>query len=294
MKYRVTHITQYEYSAPVTLCYNIAHLLPGNTPLQRCHQQRISVTPEPVYQKQGQDYFGNGTLYFSIQEPHQKLTIEVVTELDRHSVSDLHVLRQCPLTCGELRQQLKQANDTELRLVSEFCLNSPLIKRSAALVTLTESLFEDDQPVIEAVWRLTEKIFDEFTFDPTATTVTTPTDQVVRDKRGVCQDFAHVAIACLRSVGLPARYISGYIETLPPPGKEKLVGADASHAWFAVFVPGVGWIEFDPTNNVMPGEQHIVTAWGRDYSDVTPLQGVIFEGGDSNTLTVSVDVARLL
>ncbi|MFZ4255574.1 transglutaminase-like domain-containing protein [Raoultella terrigena] len=146
--------------------------------------------------------------------------------------------------------------------------------------------------MIQAAMDFTHRIFTEFTFDPVATSVTTPPEQVLEEKRGVCQDFAHLAIACLRSVGLPARYISGYIETLPPEGQEKLVGTDASHAWFAIFIPDIGWLEFDPTNDLMPQGQHIVTAWGRDYADVTPLQGVIFDGGATLALEVAVDVQR--
>ncbi len=292
MRYRVRHLTEYVYGAPVTLCYNMAHLLPRDTGNQTCLSRRLHVTPMPIYQTEGTDYFGNPTYYFSIQEPHKKLTIDVEC---LYEVTPLELANQLTLgsiTCGELRQLFTDAGTPELRMVKEYLLNSPLIPRTAELAAFAQDTFADHVPVLQAALDFTHKIFNEFTFDPTATSVSTPVDQVLKEKRGVCQDFAHLAIACIRSVGLPARYISGYLETLPPPGQEKLVGADASHAWFAIYIPEMGWVEFDPTNDLMPSDQHIVTAWGRDYSDVTPLQGVIFDGGDSQNIKVSVDVQR--
>lgn len=270
----------------------MAHLLPRDTRNQTCLSRRIHVLPTPIYQTEGQDYFGNPTFYFSVQEPHKKLSIDVECyfEIEENDLTNQLSLNQ--LTCGELRQMLQQAESPELRMVKEYIQDSQHIQRSEALAQYAHECFNDNAPVLQASLDFTHKIFQEFTFDPAATSVSTPPEQVLQEKRGVCQDFAHLAIACIRSVGLPARYISGYLETLPPPGQEKLVGADASHAWFAIFIPELGWVEFDPTNDLMPSEQHIVTAWGRDYADVTPLQGVIFDGGDSQTLNVSVDVQR--
>lgn len=293
MRYRVRHLTEYKYNKPVSLCYNMTHLLPRNTSSQHCLQHRIQITPTPVYQSEGTDYFGNQTFYFSIQEPHEKLTIDVESYFET-GLNDL--ITSCNMrqsTCGELRQWLAFPSTPELRMVKEYLLDSTLIRRSELLAEYAQASFHDDMPVLQATIDFMHKIFQEFTFDPVATTVSTPPEQVLEEKRGVCQDFAHLAIACIRSVGLPARYISGYLETLPPPGVEKLIGADASHAWFSVFIPEFGWVEFDPTNDLMPGEQHIVTAWGRDYADVTPLQGVIFDGGETLALQVSVDVQRV-
>jgi len=167
-----------------------------------------------------------------------------------------------------------------------------MIKTASSLHEYARSSFASNRPLLSAVRELTERIYTDFTYDPESTSIATPLDEVLQNKRGVCQDFAHLAIGCLRSLGFPARYVSGYLETLPPPGQEKLVGSDASHAWFAVFSPGEGWFEFDPTNNNMPAEHHITTAWGRDYGDVSPLKGVFFDGGKSQKLTVSVDVSR--
>jgi transglutaminase-like putative cysteine protease len=293
MRYRVRHITEYTYGAPVSLCYNMAHLLPRDTRNQRCLNQKIQINPPPVYQNDGEDYFGNQTFYFSIQEAHKKLVIDVTTDFEIASLNVLEWQAQSTLTCGELRAMLQAPNTPELRMAKEYLLDSPQIRRSDDLKAYALSTFADDEPVLQAAMAFTHKIFSEFKFDPSTTTVATPLEQVLKQRSGVCQDFAHLAIGCLRSVGIPARYMSGYLETLPPPGQEKLVGADASHAWFAVFTPDFGWVEFDPTNDLMPNEQHIVTAWGRDYSDVTPLQGVIFEGGGSQQLAVSVDVRRV-
>jgi transglutaminase-like putative cysteine protease len=270
----------------------MAHLLPRDTGNQFCLNQKIQINPPPVYKTEGVDYFGNQTFYFSIQEAHKKLVIDVSTDFD---ITPLNFREQDinnAITCGELRRLLATPNTPELRMAKEYLLDSPQINRSAELKEYAESTFSNESSVLKAALAFTHKIFTEFKFDPNTTTVATPLEQVLKQRSGVCQDFAHLAIGCLRSVGIPARYMSGYLETLPPPGQEKLVGADASHAWFAVFTPEFGWVEFDPTNDIMPSEQHIVTAWGRDYSDVTPLQGVIFEGGGSQQLAVSVDVRR--
>ncbi|RQW63682.1 transglutaminase family protein [Vibrio viridaestus] len=293
MKYRVRHTTEYQYNAPVTLCYNMTHLLPRDTTNQRCLSRRIQVYPQPTYQREGNDYFGNTVFYFSLQEAHKRLTIDVTSYFDIQKHKYESIIDTFPLTCGELREQMVLASTADIRLAKEYCLNSQLIRRSDELAQYVSGFFTDQALVLSATKAFMHHIFTDFKFDATATNVTTAPEQVLKEKKGVCQDFAHFAIACLRSVGIPARYMSGYIETLPPPGQEKLVGADASHAWFAIFVPELGWVEFDPTNDLIPAEQHIVTAWGRDYADVTPIQGVIFDGGDSQNLKVSVDVSRV-
>jgi transglutaminase-like putative cysteine protease len=271
----------------------MAHLLPRDTRNQRCIHQKVQINPPPVYQKEGEDYFGNQTFYFSIQEAHKKLVIDVSTDFEIVPLNILEEQKYHAMTCGELRNLLDVPTTPELRMAKEYLLDSPQISNSSELKDYADSTFSDDKSVFQAALAFTHKIFTEFTFDPNTTTVATPLEQVLEQRSGVCQDFAHLAIGCLRSVGIPARYMSGYLETLPPPGQEKLIGADASHAWFSIFIPDLGWIEFDPTNDIVPNEQHIVTAWGRDYSDVTPLQGVIFEGGGSQQLDVSVDVKRL-
>jgi transglutaminase-like putative cysteine protease len=180
----------------------------------------------------------------------------------------------------------------ELLDAKQYLLDSPMVNTSAELANYAETSFQPNRPLVQVVTNLMQRIYEDFTYDPTFTTIATPLSDVLHFRRGVCQDFAHLAIGCLRSFGIAARYVSGYVETRPEPGKQRLVGADASHAWFAVYVPGIGWLEFDPTNNKLPFDQHITLAWGRDYTDVTPLKGIAF-GGGQHSLSVSVDVLRL-
>jgi len=174
----------------------------------------------------------------------------------------------------------------------QYVLDSPMVTTTQELADYARASFLPGRPLVDVVSDLMQRIYTDFTYDPAFTTIATPLSTVLAHRRGVCQDFAHLAIGCLRSFGLSARYISGYVETLPEPGKPRLIGADASHAWFAVYLPGVGWLDFDPTNNKLPYDQHITLAWGRDYADVTPLKGIAF-GGGQHTLSVSVDVLRL-
>ena len=293
MKYRVQHLTEYDYEHKVTACYNRAHLLPRETFYQAVTNPRVVIYPTPSSGNRRIDYFGNRVYHFSIEEPHQALSIQITTDIALKPRGDFDYQLSGGNTCGQVRDQLLNANGTiETIYAREFLLNSPMVKASEALQAYGESCFAPDKPFLSAVMDLTHKIYREFDFDPNATNVATPVEEVLARQHGVCQDFAHVAVGCLRSLGYAARYISGYLETLPPPGKEKLIGADASHAWFSVYSPGEGWFEFDPTNDSMPAQQHILTAWGRDYSDVSPLRGVIFGGGSHQRLSVSVDVER--
>ena len=174
----------------------------------------------------------------------------------------------------------------------QFVFDSPQVRASFELADYVLESFPKGAPLLMGARELTRRIFKDFKYDPKATTVATPLEEVVEKRRGVCQDFAHLGIACLRSLGLPARYVSGYLRTRPPEGKPRLVGADASHAWFSVFCPGTGWVDFDPTNNVQPGEEHITVAYGRDFGDVSPVAGII-TGGGHHAVKVSVDVAEI-
>lgn len=294
MRYRVRHITQYTYEKPVSLGYNRAHLLPRDTARQRCISTEVRIKPLPTTASQRADYFGNNCYHFSLEDSHRSLSIDVVSEIEVEDTPQLNDFDlDLGVTCADALTALSAGQSPEVLEAREFLLASPMIQPMDALAEFARPLFQPERPLLSATRALTEKIFTEFTYDPASTTVATPLSDVLAQKRGVCQDFAHLAIGCLRSLGFPARYISGYLETLPPPGQEKLIGADASHAWFAVFSPGEGWFAFDPTNNNMPSGQHIVTAEGRDYSDVTPLRGVIFDGGSWQKLKVSVDVSRL-
>ena len=290
MKYRVKHITNYDYPVAVNQCYNEVKILPRSTSYQDCASAELKVYPNPNDQRERLDYFGNRALYFAIQYPHRRLSVSVISEVIIQPSAFFTALK-CEDTWESIVSKLREFSSPNDIEAYQFTLESPLITPSEALRNYTGRSFKKNQPCIQAIMDFTHTVFTEFAFDPEFTTTTTPLDEVMKHKRGVCQDFAHLAIAGLRSLGLAARYVSGYIETKPPPGKEKLVGADASHAWFSVYIPKFGWIDFDPTNNLVPKGQHITVAWGRDYSDVTPLKGVIYGGGE-HKLTVSVDVTR--
>lgn len=291
-RYRIRHSTHYKYAQRVTHCYNLATLVPRTTDRQHCLSNRISVSPHPAMKRQRTDYFGNQTCHFEIQRTHQELVITSESEVqikddDRELNLDLGVSYEEALDFLRLNTSLETLE------AREFLLNSPMIESTDALANYARSSFRKGRSLKSCVSELTNRIFTDFAYDPGFTTIATPLADVLEHKRGVCQDFAHLQVGCLRSMGIPAKYVSGYIETLPAPGEEKLVGTDATHAWIAYFSPGEGWVEFDPTNDTAAGSQHIVTALGRDYYDVTPVKGVIFGGGETPILSVSVDVARL-
>ena len=294
MLYRIRHLTHYNYDQPVALCYNHGHLMPRDAAYQQCLESHITVTPYPINLQHRTDYFGNKVCYFSVESRHSSLEILVESTVRLNGErTDPGVDLDFGNTCAEAHKKLRSNKDEETLLAREYVLRSPMIDVSEALREYAVPSFRDNVSLLSAVRELTHRIYTDFTYQPGSTTVATPLNEVLEKRRGVCQDFAHLAIGCLRSLGFPARYVSGYLETIPLAGTKKLVGSDASHAWFAVYSPGEGWFEFDPTNDNVPTKQHITTAWGRDYSDVTPLRGVIFEGGASQALTVSVDVERL-
>jgi len=292
MKYIVTHTTRYRYQESVSHCYNVAYLLPRTTAQQTLLHSRIDTTPHAATYQTRSDYFGNQVVQFSIDQEHRELDVTVTSTLSITPGTINHLL-DFGNTCAVVHERLQANDDHETLLATEFRLPSPMVPLSAEVITYAADCFQPDKPFLQAVMDLTGNIFSEFSYDAHFSDVATPIATVIKHKRGVCQDFAHVAIACLRAQGYAARYVSGYLETLPPPGQQKLIGADASHAWFSVFVPGEGWFDFDPTNNSRVSDRHITTAWGRDYSDVAPLKGIIFGGGNSHSLDVSVDVQEV-
>jgi transglutaminase-like putative cysteine protease len=292
MLYRIRHITQYKYAQRVTRCYNLANVVPRDTKHQVCLKSFVTFSPLPAVSRQRIDYFGNKTYNFEIQKPHTELIITAVSDVQIND-DNRELNLDLGISYGDALQYLRQTLDQETIEAREFLLNSPMIETNEALADYARPSFHTGRSLNSCVSDLTTRIFTDFSYDSNFTTIATPLSDVLEHKRGVCQDFAHLQIGCLRSMGIPARYISGYIETLPKPGEKKLVGADATHAWIAYFCPHEGWIEFDPTNNTQAHSQHIVTAFGRDYLDVTPVKGVIFGGGESPILNVSVDVARL-
>jgi transglutaminase-like putative cysteine protease len=292
MKYRIHHSTCYKYALSVSNCYNVAYVLPRNTATQQVYSIDIKISPMATTHNTRTDCFGNQFLQFSIEKDHRELELSITSTIDVKDV-EVNINLDFGNPCSYVKYLLENTKSIDCVNAREFMLDSLMVQSQQYLADYAEASFSDDRPFLSAVMELTQRIFTDFTYDPEFSDIATPLADVFKHKRGVCQDFAHFAIGCLRSLGYPARYVSGYLETLPPPGEEKLVGADATHAWFAVYSPGEGWYEFDPTNNKVTGEQHITTAWGRDYSDVTPLKGVIFGGGHSPQLLVSVDVQRV-
>jgi transglutaminase-like putative cysteine protease len=291
VRYRITHTTSYEYNGLVGHSYNEARLLPRECQHQHLISTHLEITPKETDLRVREDFFGNKIAYFTITEPHSKFTITAISEVEVHGyAAQLDLSRS--VSWEDVMGILQHGQHAETLDARQYTLDSPFIKTSPELAAYAQPSFTAGRPLFEAANDLMQRIFHDFTFDPEFTTLSTPVNTVLEHKRGVCQDFAHVAIGCIRSMGLAARYVSGYIETVPPPGQEKLVGSDASHAWFSVYLPNLGWMDFDPTNNQIPGDQHIIVAWGRGYGDVTPLKGVVF-GGKDHELKVSVDVARL-
>ncbi len=290
MKYRISHRTRYQYAEPVSLCHSLVHLKPRQGHYQHCLSSQLRVDPWPAVNREHEDFFGNRVNYFSIQQPHEALEVTAISEVEvtRPTIPDLSGTP----AWEQVRDLLGDREHPRLATKQVFTLPSPQVPLDAAARAFAAASFTPGRPLLEATCDLMARIFTEFAYDPHFTTIATPIAEVMEHRRGVCQDFAHVAIAGLRGLGLAARYVSGYLETLPPPGQAKLQGSDASHAWFAVLVPELGWIDFDPTNNLIPGEQHITTALGRDFHDVTPMRG-IFYGGGSHELTVAVDVNRV-
>jgi transglutaminase-like putative cysteine protease len=292
MKYRIVHKTEYRYGATVSLCHNMAHLRPRNLVSQQCLGHRLEIDPLPMDLAEHVDYYGNHISYFSIQQPHQNLTVMATSEVELYPGNGQLAL-ETDIPWDEVAARLARPDSETARENRQFVLDSPLVPTGRALADYASPSFPAGRPLLEAVRDLMARVHHEFTYDPEFSTVSTPLSEVLASRRGVCQDFAHLAIGCLRSLGLAARYISGYLETQPPPGKTKQRGADESHAWFSVFLPDVGWHDFDPTNNRVPLDQHVTTAWGRDYADVTPLKGVLFGGDPGRRPAVSVDVERL-
>lgn len=288
MKYRILHKTAYRYSEPASLSQNELFLHPRETATQRVIQSRLTIVPEPQYLHQRTDYFGNIAHVFMVQQPHNELAMSTVSMVETSPP-----VTPAPADTATwetvARHLAVHASPADLA-ASQFVFVSPLVTFSPAVMAYARPSFPPETPILKGALDLVRRIFTEFTYDKSATTVETTVDQVLTNRKGVCQDFAHVAISCLRAIGLAARYVSGYLETKPPPGKAKLVGADASHAWISLYVPDSGWIDLDPTNNMIVGENHITLAWGRDYGDVTPVKGVVM-GGGGHTLSVMVDVA---
>lgn len=287
MRYRVTHTTTYSGDEPVSVCHNEARLRPRRLRYQICRSHELHISPAPSIQTLRSDYFGNDVSVFSFNQGYDSLQVT--------AVSDVHLTPHgraaddpCPPWEEVLDGLASRPTESDFS-ACEFAYESPRVRTSPKLAEYARSSFPAGRPILAAVADLTSRIHREFQYDSQATHVHSTVDEVFELRRGVCQDFAHVEIAALRSLGLAARYVSGYLRTYPPAGQPRLVGSDASHAWLSVYCGPLGWVDIDPTNNLFPDTEHVTVAWGRDYDDVPPLRGV-YIGGGRHSLTVGVDV----
>jgi transglutaminase-like putative cysteine protease len=282
MLYEVTHITRYNYEAPVSQCLNEVRLTPRSLPHQKVRESHIEVDPHPAFVYERKDYFGNYVASFGVFDSHERLTANATSVVDigpgRLGESN------SPRGWQDVRDQIAAGADSECLLASEFTYESPFVPLSPQLAAYGHTGFGANRPLIDVVLDLSQRVHRDFRYQPMSTSIDVPLVDVLEKRRGVCQDFAHVMIGVLRAQRLAARYVSGYVR-----GGPQVQGAQASHAWVSVFFPDTGWLDFDPTNNVMPSESHITLAWGRDYGDVTPVKGVTL-GGRGQTVEVEVYV----
>lgn len=287
MKYKITHTTTYAYSDPVAVCQNVVRLTPRNGPHQRCLAYKLGIKPKPDHVDKRLDYFGNQVHNFAIAEAHNRLVVKAVSRVEVLP-PELPEPADSP-PWESVRDALKSDLTPAGLEARQFLYESPFILFRDDIRDYAARSFTPRRPILAAAIEFMHRVKTEFVYDQSATTIHTPLEVVFRQKRGVCQDFAHLMIAGLRSVGLPARYVSGYLRTIPREGQPHLVGNDASHAWLAVYAGPLGWVDLDPTNDLIVGDEHVVCAWGRDYADVSPVRGVIL-GGGAHGLTVAVDL----
>ncbi len=300
MELRVRHRTTYRYQSPVDMAQHMLHLTPRETATQRVLAHRLAIAPEPATVHQTKDAHGNLRTFFAQEAPHEALS--VLADSTVHTRAPQPLPEGAPwrgMAWERVREHFRYRVNAPYEAAAEFVFASPMVPRDEAFSEWARPAFEPGLPLLQAARALMERIHTELRYETASTEVNTPALEALAQGKGVCQDFAHIMIGCLRSLGLPARYVSGYLLTQPPPGKERLVGADASHAWVAVYVPGSEgqegqWFDFDPTNNRCgwgsPGEDYVTLAIGRDFSDVSPMRGVI-QGGAQHTLDVAVTVA---
>lgn len=286
MRYQVIHTTAYGYDRTVSVSQHLMRLTPRRLARQQCLEHQFDITPAPDYLATHEDYYGNPTSFLSLESAHAALSITASSTVD---VTAPHLPDPGVTPPWDEPVEVSGGLSGLTPEAAEFAVASPLIPIADAFRDYAAPSFPSGRPILEAILALVHQIHQDFQFDSAATAVTTPVTDVLRLGRGVCQDFAHLALACLRSLGLPCRYVSGYLETLPPPGCRRLQGADASHAWIAAFCPGYAWIDVDPTNDLLVTDRHITLAWGRDFSDVSPIRGVLV-GSGNHRLSVAVDV----
>jgi transglutaminase-like putative cysteine protease len=290
MIYKAFHTTVYDYVEPVSLCHNLFHLTARTGAWQARRSSELRISPSPSVMTERIDFFGNTATFATIEETHRELSVTAI------NVAEIDAVRPPPADqtppWESVRDLLRHDCSGDVVSASQFVFDSPYVPSSDELAAYAAPSFAPGRPILEAVLDLTRRIHGEFRYDPEATTIATPIKEVLEQRQGVCQDFAHLQIGCLRSLGLAARYVSGYLVNTPPPGRPRLVGDEASHAWLSFFCPGSGWIDLDPTNNQVPHDHHIILAWGRDYHDVSPIKGVIL-GGGNHTVKVTVEITAV-
>jgi transglutaminase-like putative cysteine protease len=290
VNYTVSHRTAFRYSQAVSVSHQVMHLAPRTSLRQRVSRAAITVDPVPVVRDERVDYFGNTVTYVTIQEPHDELTVtsQFLVEVQPSPGLGFDLSERWE----EVADVLEKPREPNAVAASQFAFASPYVSWNGEVRDFALESFPLGTPLLTCVRALTSRIYRDFKYEGNVTDVWTPVQRILAERRGVCQDFAHLEIACLRSLGLSARYVSGYLRTQPAEGRERLIGADASHAWIGVWCPDIGWAEFDPTNNVVPSDEHITVAWGRDYGDVSPINGVIVGGGE-HLVSVAVDVSPI-
>ena len=291
-RYEVRHRTEYTYAADVTASFGRACLRPRETPTQRVLSHTIVIEPTPDVLEEHLDLFGNYSHHLEISAPHSRLLVEKTSVVAVH-VPPVDLGALDAWTVAEAADALRADPAVDPVERAAFVLPSTLVALTDDVVAFARTLVWPDRPLGQAVAAVVHDLHAQFAYAKGATSVTTTLPELLRTRAGVCQDFAHLAVACFRAAGLPARYVSGYLETQPPPGQEKLEGSDATHAWASVQVPGGAWIDLDPTNDQLTDSRYVTTAWGRDFRDVSPLKGVIFTEGQGSRLAVGVDVIRL-
>jgi transglutaminase-like putative cysteine protease len=290
-RFHVIHETRYEYAATVVLSQKLMHLTPRSFQFQLCESHSILLNPADSERTLGIDYFGNHTNYCVVSEPHQNLLVRAESTLTLQPRPGQELIaNSVPWEQARDAMHLPE-NPARLEII-KYLYTSTHITYSEELAAYAKKSFTPGRSVLESAFDLTRRIYSEFSFDPEATEISTPLSELLRIKRGVCQDFAHLMIGCLRAIGLSCRYVSGYILTRPAPGKPRLIGADASHAWVSVYCPSIGWVDFDPTNCCMVNMEHVTLGWGRDFYDVSIIRGVML-GGGAQTLTVNVTMTEL-
>jgi transglutaminase-like putative cysteine protease len=287
MLYKSIHTTIYDYDEAVSLCHNLFHLTARSGFRQTRRSSELRISPTPSVMTERIDFFGNTATFATIEEPHRELSVTAVNVIELDPTSP----PSAALTPSweRVRDNLRAPSSPEVLTACQFTFDSTYVSIDEKLAAYAAPSFSAGRPILEGVLDLTARIHAEFRYDPSATTIATPILEVLQQRHGVCQDFAHLQIGCLRSLGLAARYVSGYLVNSRSTGLAQAVGSEASHAWVSFFCPDFGWIDLDPTNNQVPYDQHLVLAWGRDYDDVSPIKGVIL-GGGTHTVKVTVDI----